>query len=44
MSKKMCDLSKKKYDKLDLIGVKYYCRMCGRVSDKKKRLCDPKKR
>ena len=44
MSKKQCDLSKKKYYKLDTTDAKYCCKMCGRKSDKKKKLCDPKKR
>ena len=44
MSKKQCELSKKKYGKLDTSDAKHYCRICGRKSDKKKKLCDPKKR
>jgi len=42
MSKRMCDLSKKDYKKLDKSDAKYCCGICGRKARKKKRLCEEK--
>jgi len=41
MSKKQCDLSRKKYEKKDTSDVKFCCGKCGRKSNKKKKLCNP---
>lgn len=39
MGTKMCKLSKKEYFKKQKSGTDYFCKKCGRESNKMKKLC-----
>ena len=43
MSKTRCELSEKEYAEKDKKNPKFECNKCGRVANKKEKLCKPKK-